>query len=130
MNVICLAVSAYSESALVVASFLMALGGGSLAMTKIARRWIPEPKPEVKISMWRHRPLQLLVVEGCFIGFGWGVFDVAVPAYATLENVPHRTAWIFAALGVANIFLGFPLYLATLWGTWMVIRSVPITKAN
>ena len=34
------------------------------------------------------------------------------------------------ALGVANIFLGFPLYLATLWGTWMVIRSVPITKAN
>ena len=101
-----LAVSAYSESALVVASFLMALGGGSLAMTKIARRWIPEPKPEVKISMWRHRPLQLLVVEGCFIGFGWGVFDVAVPAYATLENVPHRTAWIFAALGVANIIGG------------------------
>ncbi|MTA25071.1 MAG: DUF3159 domain-containing protein, partial [Actinobacteria bacterium] len=25
------------------------------------------------------------------------------------------------ALGVANIFLGFPLYLATLWGTWLVI---------
>lgn len=101
-----LAVSAYSESALVVASFLMALGGGSLAMTKIARKWVPEPKPEVKISMWRHRPLQLLVVEGCFIGFGWGVFDVAVPAYATLEEVPHRTAWIFAALGVANIVGG------------------------
>jgi hypothetical protein len=34
------------------------------------------------------------------------------------------------ALGVANIFLGFPLYLATLWGTWMVIKSVPITKAD
>ena len=34
------------------------------------------------------------------------------------------------ALGVANIFLGFPLYLATLWGTWLVIKSVPITKAN
>jgi hypothetical protein len=34
------------------------------------------------------------------------------------------------ALGVANIFLGFPLYLVTLWGTWMVIKSVPITKAD
>jgi hypothetical protein len=34
------------------------------------------------------------------------------------------------ALGVANIFLGFPLYLATLWGTWLVIKSVPITKAS
>jgi hypothetical protein len=26
--------------------------------------------------------------EGCFIGFGWGVFDVAVPAFATQEEVP------------------------------------------
>jgi hypothetical protein len=34
------------------------------------------------------------------------------------------------ALGIANIFLGFPLYLATLWGTWMVIKSVPVTKAD
>ena len=34
------------------------------------------------------------------------------------------------ALGIANIFLGFPLYLATLWGTWMVIKSVPIAKAD
>jgi len=34
------------------------------------------------------------------------------------------------ALGIANIFLGFPLYLATLWGTWLVIKSVPTTKAN
>ena len=101
-----LAVSAFSESALVVAAALMAIGGGSLARTKIARHWKPEPKPEVKISMWRHKPLQLLIIEGCFIGFGWGVFNVAVPAYATLENVPHRTAWIFAALGIANIVGG------------------------
>jgi len=34
------------------------------------------------------------------------------------------------ALGIANIFLGFPLYLVTLWGTWLVIKSVPITKAS
>jgi hypothetical protein len=34
------------------------------------------------------------------------------------------------ALGIANIFLGFPLYLATLWGTWLVIKSVPVTKAD
>lgn len=101
-----LAVSRYSESALIVAAILMALGGGALVATKIARNWKPEPKPEVKISMWRHKPLQLLIVEGCFIGFGWGVFDIAVPAYATLEDVPHRTAWIFAAMGVTTIIGG------------------------
>ncbi|MFM6841946.1 MAG: MFS transporter, partial [Candidatus Planktophila sp.] len=56
--------------------------------------------------MWRHKPLQLLVVEGCFIGFGWGIFDVAVPAFAKLEGVPHRTAWIFTAMGVSNIIGG------------------------
>ncbi len=101
-----LALSSHPGSALMVASALMAIGGGSLAMTKIARNWIPEAKPEVKVSMWRHKPLQLLVVEGCFIGFGWGVFDVAVPAFATIEDVPHRTAWIFTAMGIANIIGG------------------------
>jgi len=101
-----LAVSVFSESALIVAAALMAIGGGSLATTKIARQWKPEEKPEVKVAMWRHKPLQLLIIEGCFIGFGWGVFNVAVPAYATLEDVPHRTAWIFAALGIANIVGG------------------------
>jgi MFS family permease len=84
----------------------MLIGGGSLVMTKIARNWKPEKKPEKKVPMWRHKPLQLLVVEGCFIGFGWGVFDVAVPAFAKLEGVPHRTAWIFTAMGVANIVGG------------------------
>lgn len=101
-----LAVSVYSESALIVAAALMAIGGGSLATIKITKKWEPEEKPEVKVSMWRHKPLQLLIIEGCFIGFGWGVFNVAVPAYATLEDVPHRTAWIFAALGIANIIGG------------------------
>jgi MFS family permease len=101
-----LALSSFPDSALLTCSALMAIGGGSLAATKIARNWIPEKKPEIKVRMWRHRPLQLLVVEGCFIGFGWGVFDVAVPAFATIEEVPHRTAWIFAAMGVANIVGG------------------------
>jgi MFS family permease len=101
-----LALSSMPKSALYVCAALMLAGGGSLALTKIARNWIPEEKPAVKVSMWRHRPLQLLVVEGCFIGFGWGVFDVAVPAFATIENVPHRTAWIFTAMGIANIIGG------------------------
>jgi MFS family permease len=101
-----LALSAHPDSALIVVAGAMALGGGSLAMTKIARNWIPEKKPEIKVALWRHKPLQILVVEGCFIGFGWGIFDVAVPAFATIEEVPHRTAWVFTALGLANIVGG------------------------
>jgi MFS family permease len=101
-----LALSSHPGSALIVSAIFMLIGGGSLVMTKIARNWKPEKQPEKKVPMWRHKPLQLLVVEGCFIGFGWGIFDVAVPAFAKLEGVPHRTAWIFTAMGVANIIGG------------------------
>jgi MFS family permease len=101
-----LALSSHPGSPLVVASIFMAVGGGSLAITRVSRDWIPEKKDENHISIWRHKAIQLLMIEGCFIGFGWGVFDVAVPAFATLEGVPHRTAWVFTAMGVANIVGG------------------------
>ena len=101
-----LALSSHPGSALITAAAFMLTGGGSLAVTKIARNWKPEKQPEKKVRMWRHKPLQLLVIEGCFIGFGWGVFDVAVPAFAKLEGVPHRTAWILTAMGIANIIGG------------------------
>ena len=45
-------------------------------------------------------------------------------------QIPLYKANQLNALGVANVFLGFPLYLVTLWGTWMVIKSVPITKTK
>lgn len=34
----------------------------------------------------------------------------------------------FTALGIANIFLGLPLYFLTLWGSWLIIKSVPTVK--
>ncbi len=101
-----LALSSHPGSALITSAIFMITGGGSLAITKIARAWQPEKQPEKKVAMWRHKPLQLLVIEGCFIGFGWGVFDVAVPAFAKLEGLAHRTAWIFTAMGIANIIGG------------------------
>ena len=101
-----LALSSHPGSALVVAAIFMAVGGGSLALTHVSRDWKPEKKDENHISLWKNRAIQLLMIEGCFIGFGWGVFDVAVPAFATLEGVPHRTAWVFTAMGIANVIGG------------------------
>ncbi|CAB4532091.1 unannotated protein [freshwater metagenome] len=101
-----LALSSHPGSALTVAAILMAIGGGSLAITRVSRDWKPEKKDENHISIWKHKAIQLLMIEGCFIGFGWGVFDVAVPAFATLEDVPHRTAWVLTAMGLGNIIGG------------------------
>ena len=101
-----LALSSHPGSALTVAAAFMAIGGGALALTQISRDWVPEKKEADHTSLWRNKAIQLLMIEGCFIGFGWGVFDVAVPAFATLEGVPGRTAWIFTAMGLANIIGG------------------------
>ena len=101
-----LALSSHPGSALATASELMFIGGTALGLTSISRNWIPEKKVKGAVSLLRSKPLQLLMIEGCFIGFGWGLFDVAVPAFATLEGVPQRTAWIFASMGIANVIGG------------------------
>jgi len=85
---------------------LMLIGGIALSLTPASRDWIPERKKKDQQKLWHDRAIQLLMFEGCFIGFGWGVFDVAVPAFATQEGVQHRVAWIFAAFGAATVVGG------------------------
>jgi MFS family permease len=85
---------------------LMLIGGIARSLTPASRDWIPEKKQKGQQRLWRDRAIQLLMFEGCFIGFGWGVFDVAVPAFATQEGVQHRVAWIFAAFGAATVIGG------------------------
>jgi MFS family permease len=101
-----LALSSRPHLALDVVAGLMLTGGVALAMTSVSRNWIPEKKVKGQERLLKNRAIQMLMFEGCFIGFGWGVFDVAVPAFATQEDVPNRVAWIFAAFGVATIIGG------------------------
>ncbi len=101
-----LALSSRPGLALGATSALMIIGGTALALTSVSRNWVPEKKAKGQQKLWRDRAIQLLMFEGCFIGFGWGVFDVAVPAYATQEGVQQRVAWIFAAFGVATVIGG------------------------
>ena len=82
------------------------IGGSALALTKVSRNWVPELKEVDSVPLWRHPAMQLLMFEGCFIGFGWGAFDVGVPSFSLIEGVPHRTAWILGTMGVCNIIGG------------------------
>jgi MFS family permease len=101
-----LALSSRPYLALDVVAGLMLAGGIALGLTRVSRNWIPEKKAKGQERLLKNRAIQMLMFEGCFIGFGWGVFDVAVPAFATQEDVPHRVAWIFATFGVATIIGG------------------------
>ena len=68
------------------------------------------------------------------------LFDVAVPAFATQENVQHRVAWIFAAFGLATIIGGLLgglvsknlAPLSALRNTYLVwfLTCVPIAFTN
>lgn len=101
-----LALSSRSGLALGVTAALVFIGGLGLASTSVSRNWIPEKKAKSQQKLWRDRAIQLLMFEGCFIGFSGGVFSVAVPAFAIQEGVAHRVAWIFAAFGLANMIGG------------------------
>jgi MFS family permease len=101
-----LALSSRPSLALDVVAAFMFIGGVGLALTPVSRNWIPEKKVKGQGNLFANRAMQLLMFEGCFIGFGWGVFDVAVPAFATQEGVPHRVAWIFASFGIATVIGG------------------------
>jgi MFS family permease len=85
---------------------LMFVGGIALSLTPVSRDWIPEKKHKNQQKLWRDRAIQLLMLEGCFIGFGSGVFTVAIPAFATQEGVQYRVAWILATYGAATVIGG------------------------
>ncbi len=72
---------------------------------------------------WRKHPARKKVYTQA--GWLWaGMFALRIAI-----QYPLYLANKLNALGVANFFLGYPLYLAVLWGTWQILRRVPAVKA-
>ena len=85
---------------------LMIIGGIALEITINHRNWYTEKKDPSEGNLWKVPAMRLLMIEGAFIGLGWGFFDIGIPAYATLEGVPHRTAWLFSIMSLSNVLGG------------------------
>ncbi len=71
---------------------------------------------------WRKDPARLRI----YILAGWvwiALFVIRLAVQLPLFHLGYLNA-----LGIANIFLGLPLYFLTLWATWALISSVPTTK--
>ena len=94
------------ELSLQICSVLIFIGGAALSVSPQLKRWAPEKKTSKDLAVWRTPAMQLLMLEGVFIGLGWGAFDIAVPAFATLENIPHRTGILFAIMAAGNVIGG------------------------
>ncbi len=74
--------------------------------------------------LWRHDPVR----KAAYIRAGWlwvgmffGRLAIQYPIYKS-GNVN--------LLGTVNLGLGYPLYLAVVYGTWLIIKQVPTTKPN
>lgn len=94
------------ELSLQICSALIFTGGAALSLSPQLKRWAPEKKTSKDLAVWRTPAMQLLMLEGVFIGLGWGAFDIAVPAFTTLENIPHRTGILFAIMAAGNVIGG------------------------
>jgi MFS family permease len=94
------------DLALRLCSALIIIGGLSLSFTPQLKKWEPEKKQAGDLAVWRTPAMQLMMLEGVFIGLGWGAFDIAVPAFATIENVPQRIGLIFGIMAAGNVIGG------------------------
>jgi len=94
------------QTSLRICSLLIFIGGAALSMSPQLKKWKPEKKSSSDLAVWRTPAMQLLMCEGVFIGLGWGAFDIAVPAFTTLESIPHRTGIIFAIMAAGNVVGG------------------------
>jgi hypothetical protein len=94
------------QTSLQICSLLIFIGGAALSMSPQLKKWKPEKKSSSDLAVWRTPAMQLLMFEGVFIGLGWGAFDIAVPAFTTLEGIPHRTGIIFAIMAAGNVVGG------------------------
>jgi predicted MFS family arabinose efflux permease len=84
-------------------ALLIFVGGMALATAPVSRRWIPEEKISGEVSLWKSPGIRLLMLEGAFIGFGWGAFDVGLPASATLADKAQLAGPILACMGVGTV---------------------------
>jgi len=70
-------------------------------------RKVPERKRVYMLAGW------------LWVGLFFGRLAVQFPLYLA-ENVN--------ALGIARLIMGYPLFIACAWGTWLVIKRVPVAR--
>lgn len=73
---------------------------------------------------WRQDPPRLrayILASWLWVGLFAARLVVAVPLYLSGRAV---------ALGVAHLAMSWPLFLVVVWGTWLILRRVPVTTSS
>ena len=73
---------------------------------------------------WRKDPARLKA----YIQAGW--LWVGMFAIRLIVQYPLYKSGNVNALGTARLVMGYPLFIATAWATWLVLRRTPTTKIS
>ena len=94
------------DVALLLTAALMAFGGIAIIQMPASRNWKPEPQHGNALLLLRNRKFQILAVEGMVFGLAWGILEISIPAFATLQGTPGLSAPLLATLAGASIIGG------------------------
>ena len=97
----------YSGSAaLWVTAALMAIGGIAIIQMPASRNWKPEPQQGNSMLLLRNKQFQSLAVEGMVFGLAWGLLEISIPSFSTLQGTPGLSAPLLATLAGTSIIGG------------------------
>lgn len=74
--------------------------------------------------MWRKDPLR----KRAYMRAGW-LWVTLFVSRLVVQYPLYKTGNI-NALGTARLAMGYPLFIAAGWGTWLILRKVPTTKID
>ena len=74
--------------------------------------------------LWRKDPARLKA----YTKAGW--LWVGMFAARLIVQYPLYKSGNVNLLGTARLLMGYPLFILTAWGTWLILRKTPTTKIN
>lgn len=101
-----IAIPISGSAALWATAALMAIGGIAIIQMPASRNWKPEPQQGNSLLLLRNKQFQILAVEGMVFGLAWGLLEISIPSFSTLQGTPGLSAPLLATLAGASIIGG------------------------
>lgn len=101
-----IAIPVSGSAALWATATLMAIGGIAIIQMPASRNWKPEPQQGNSMMLLRNRQFQILAFDGMIFGLAWGLLEISIPAFSTLQGTPDLSAPLLATLAGASIIGG------------------------
>ena len=101
-----IAIPISGSAALWATAALMAIGGIAIIQMPASRNWKPEPAQGNSMMLLRNKQFQILAIEGMVFGLAWGLLEISIPSFSTLQGTPGLSAPLLATLAGASIVGG------------------------